>query len=139
MLFSLIVSWILLPNQKPDWIDSQVNSKVVIEVGDLFKKNTHIIVGTNDVFDTALGSVIKPTSVQGQFTKKFYNSNARRLDTEIANQIKSKGILGKIDGSKTEGKNTRLLENAKNTYFSAYCYMNNDLTSESNAIGCGTQ
>ena len=141
VLLSLVISYFVTkPKTSLERSISGNNSKIMIEAGDLLEKKTHIIVGTNDVFDTVLGDVIKPASVQGQFTQKFYNSDIARLDAEIIANIQSKGISGELDDSKTKGKNTRYpvgttiaLGNAKKVFFSAYSYMNNNLKCESNA------
>ena len=141
LLLSVITSYLITkPKNHLERKISGNNSKVVIEVGDLLGKSTHIIVGTNDVFDTALGDVIKPKSVQGQMTQKFYNSDVSKLDSEIEACLNSKGIIGDADSSKVNGKNIRYpvgttvsLGNSHKIFFSAYSYMNNNLKCESNA------
>ncbi len=136
----LISYFVTKPKTSLDRLISGNSSRVRIEVGDLLEKNTHIVVGTNDVFDTMLGDVIKPTSVQGKITQKFYNSDVSKLDSEISASINNKGLTGKSDNSKTIGKKIRYpvgttipLGNVRKIFFSAYSYMNSNLKCESNA------
>ncbi len=58
---------------------------IEIVIGDLFdfSKRAHLVIGTNDVFDTELGDIIKPTSVQGQFLTQVYNGDNARLSSEV--------------------------------------------------------
>ncbi len=140
IVLSLIIScYLTKPKKRLERSISGNNSKVIIEVGDLFKKETHIIVGTNDVFDTEFGEQIKPESVQGQFTLKFYNGEISKLNEEIDSRIRSKEVSGEVDKSKTKGKNIRypigttisLGNAARRVYFSAYARMDSNLVCES--------
>lgn len=62
---------------------SSPNSVIEIKVGDLFDEPKHLVIGVNDVFDTALGEILKPSSIQGQFLTKVYHGDQQRLDTDI--------------------------------------------------------
>ena len=54
---------------------SSPNSVVEIKLGDLFDESGHLVIGANHVFDTELGEVIKPSSVQGQFLTRIYGDD----------------------------------------------------------------
>ena len=62
---------------------SSPDSVVEIKIGDLFDEPGHLVIGANDVFDTELGEVIKPSSVQGQFLTRIYGNDRTKLDTDI--------------------------------------------------------
>ena len=49
---------------------------IEIKIGDIFEESSHIVIGTNDTFDTELGEVIKPSSVQGQLLTKDKGLNS---------------------------------------------------------------
>jgi len=115
-------------------------SEINISVGDIFEAQSHIAIGTNDVFDTSLGNVIKPSSVQGQLTSKNYQSDSSRLDEEINKAIASKSINGILDKTKTEGKNIRYpigttlsLGNSRKIYLCAYAQMGSNIKCNSSA------
>ena len=59
---------------------------VGVRVGDILKMDGSIVVSTNTTFETD-GGVISPDSLQGQFTKKYYDK-AEHLDLEIERQLK---------------------------------------------------
>ena len=136
--FSLIVSYIysiynLAYSQKLKSLDSTVR----LIIGDIFDQNDgHIVIGTNDVFDTELGEVIKPTSIQGQFLTKKYSGDVRKLDKDIIDALQLENINPiETDTSKTIGKNTRYpigscvpLGNVTNRHFMiVYTVMGSDL------------
>lgn len=56
---------------------------IAIEIGDIFDTLDAIVIGTNCTFDTELtDELISSASIQGQFTKRYYNS-PRDLDADI--------------------------------------------------------
>ena len=56
---------------------------IVIKIGDLFDVGGALVIGSNTTFDTELSvDLISERSVQGQFTRKFYDSSAH-LDADI--------------------------------------------------------
>jgi hypothetical protein len=61
---------------------SSPDTEIEIKVGDLFHENGHLVIGSNDVFDTEPGEIIRDSSVQGQFLKQFYKGNLRQFDAE---------------------------------------------------------
>lgn len=141
VFISLVSSYFLSRGKKKlEKSISGSGGKISVYIGDLLKQDTHIIIGTNDVFDTELGNIIKPKSVQGQFAQRKYNSDTSRLNDEIISAITKKGITGLVDDDKSEGKivrypvgTTLTLGNAHKYYLCAYSYMNNNLKCESNS------
>ncbi|BAZ19023.1 hypothetical protein NIES4071_109080 (plasmid) [Calothrix sp. NIES-4071] len=120
---------------------SSPDSAIEIKVGDIFDEKGHIVIGVNDVFDTELGEIIKPSSVQGQFLARVYESNFAQLDAEIEAALQPLNQLRREEQNKTRGKNWRypigttitLGTHDKRYFLTAYGYMNNDLTVESNS------
>lgn len=114
---------------------SSPDSMIEIKIGNLFDEPGHLIIGTNDVFDTDLGEVIKPSSVQGQFLTRLYQGDHRRLDAEIDLALEPLKAQKKREASKRKGKiwrypigTTLVLGLPDRRYFlNAYGYMGNDL------------
>ncbi|MCL2182126.1 MAG: DUF6430 domain-containing protein [Chitinispirillia bacterium] len=81
LLIAIIYKWPKLTFEcKLDNRDTSIE----IVIGDLFKQNGSLIIGTNTTFDTHLSqNLISEKSIQGQFTKKFYYGNEIQLDKEI--------------------------------------------------------
>jgi hypothetical protein len=120
---------------------SSPDSVVEIKIGDLFNEPGHLVIGTNDVFDTELGDLIKPTSIQGQFLARMYNNDRAKLDTEIETALEELPHSGVSDPHKKIGKNRRYpigttitLGPLKSRYFmTAYGYMSSDIKCNSDA------
>ena len=116
-----------------------IDSEVCLIIGDLFKQDRgHLVIGTNDVFDTKLGNIIKPNSVQGQFLRKVYQNNRDKLDNDIKSGLPS-SIKPIKDKLKNTGKNKRypmgtcsVFGNVERRYFFlAYSIIGNDLKCKS--------
>jgi len=140
-VFSLITAIVRnFPRRAISCTLSAPNSTVEIKIGNLFKETTHLVIGTNDVFDTKLREIIKRSAVQGQFLEHKYNHDIARLDAEIEAALRDKGVKGKRDNNKKQGKSWRYpigttitLGSPENCYFwTAYGYMGNDLKVQSN-------
>jgi Domain of unknown function (DUF6430) len=120
---------------------SSPDSVVEIKIGDLFDEPGHLVIGANDVFDTELGEVIKPSSVQGQFLKRVYGGDLARLDVDIEAALENYKDRRIQEPNKKRGKNWRypigttiVLGSLEKRYFwTAYGYMSNDLRVQSNA------
>lgn len=120
---------------------SSPDSSIEIKVGDLFDEPAHLVIGTNDVFDTELGDVIKPRSIQGQFLTRIYNSDRARLDADIETALDSLKHERKQEPNKIRGKRWRYpigttiaLGSLNTRYFlTAYGHMGNDLKCTSDA------
>jgi len=120
---------------------SSPDSVVEIKIGDLFDEPGHLVIGANDVFDTELGEVIKPSSVQGQFLTRVYGNDHSRLDADINTALQGYKAQRIQESNKKKGKTWRypigttlaLGSPDKRYFWSAYGYMGNDLRIQSNA------
>jgi hypothetical protein len=120
---------------------SSPDSDIEIKIGDLFAQPGHLVIGFNDIFDTELGEIIKPSSVQGQFLQRIYGSDRAKLDVDIENALQKYINIRVQENNKSLGKNWRYpigttisLGSPEKRYFlTAYGYMKNDMTIESNA------
>lgn len=142
-VFSLIMALVRnFPRRAISCTLSAPNSTIEIKIGNLFEEKTHLVIGTNDVFDTKLREIIKPSAVQGQFLehKNQYKYDLARLDAEIEAALRDKGVKGKRDNQKKQGKSWRYpigttitLGSPENCYFwTVYGQMGNDLKVQSN-------
>ncbi|MFJ8047321.1 macro domain-containing protein [Streptomyces luteogriseus] len=116
--------------------------EVTIKVGDLFEQPGHLVVGSNDVFDTDTEDdlLIVHRSVQGQFLHRLYASETTRLDGDIDTALAGVPPVRVEDrAAKRAGKLARyplgtvaVLGSPQQRYFlSAYGTMRNDLTVDS--------
>ncbi len=81
--------------------------QIEIRIGDMFSLPGAFIIPTNTTFDTLVSpDIISERSVQGQFTKQFYDSIAH-LDADIAAKFTNDAYTGEQDPAKTFGKKTR--------------------------------
>lgn len=120
---------------------SSPDSAIEIKIGDIFDEDAHLVIGFNDIFDTELGEIIKPSSVQGQFLTRIYGSNLTRLDSELETALQPYSHLQIEESNKVKGKTWRypigttitLGSHDKRYFLIAYGYMNNDLTVHSNS------
>jgi hypothetical protein len=85
-----------------------LGTKIELKVGDLLKeKKSTIVIPVNDVFDTNLGQIISPDSVQGQFTNKYYLGDIPNLDSDIQVACRDSEKYAIYDEDKKYGKNKR--------------------------------
>ncbi|WP_369688377.1 macro domain-containing protein [Actinomadura macra] len=120
-----------------------MNVKIAILVGDLFEQPTHLVVGFTDTFDTDMSDhiVISPSSVQGQFQKRYYFQRTAQLDADICRELRGSNFENReTTDSKPRGKLERypigtvvtLGDTAKRFFCLAYGRMSNILVVESN-------
>ncbi|NJL20009.1 MAG: hypothetical protein HC895_02985 [Leptolyngbyaceae cyanobacterium SM1_3_5] len=142
VLISLLVAIALsLPQLSMARSLSAADCTIAIKVGDLFDEPGHLVIGANDVFDTELGEVIKPSSVQGQLLTRLYHGDRQRLDQEIEMALEPLKAEKKREPNKRKGKawrypigTTLALGTPDRRYFlNAYGYMTNDLRVKSTA------
>ena len=120
---------------------SSPDTAIEIRVGDLFAEPGHIVVGTNDCFDTELGDVISQKSVQGQFLQQRYRSDVGQLDRDIEAALAEYADRRTEDTEKHRGKRWRypigtviaLGAGSCRCFLPAYTRMGNDLVCQSNA------
>ena len=61
---------------------------IEIRIADAFEVKGDLVVPTNTTFDTDLdGRIPKAHSIQGEFTRQYYNSDVRTLDFHINNEL----------------------------------------------------
>lgn len=144
VFFSLLIAVVLnLPKTCISRSLSSPDATVALTVGNLFDEPGHLVIGANDVFDTELGDVIKPTSVQGQFLTRMYQGDQKRLDREIETALEHIKTDKTWEENKLKGKvwryplgTTVVLEGGERRYFlNAYGYMGNDLRVKATADG----
>jgi hypothetical protein len=112
------------------------DTTITIRVSDLLQQQGNIVIGVTDVFDTELGDVIAPSSVQGQFQTKVFPERAL-LDHAIDEALQ--GASSRFDEHKPKGKKDRypigtvaVVEARGNRYFLvAYTRMRNDMRVDS--------
>jgi hypothetical protein len=80
------------------------DTAISVRLGNVFDQTGNIIVGVTDVFDTEVGNVIAPASVQGQFQLRYF-PNQHELDRLIDQSLAAKSF--EIDQEKETGKNKR--------------------------------
>jgi hypothetical protein len=130
-----------LPRRSFSHALSSPDSVIEIKIGDLFDESEHLVIGANDVFDTELGEVIRPSSVQGQFLTRIYNNDQARLDAEIEAALAPLHQQRTHAPAKIKGKTWRypvgtalVLGAGDRRYFlSAYGFMGDDLRVKSTA------
>jgi hypothetical protein len=107
---------------------SAPKTKISILKGNILEEKAHLVIGTNDTFDTETPNIISQSSLQGQVLQRFYGGDVKNLDAELAKDLASKSITGTII---KEGKQHRYGIGAISTvkqagrliFFSAYCEM----------------
>ena len=66
--------------------------RVEITIGDIFEEKGVLIVGTNSTFDTRMDDgTISPTSIQGQYTTRYFAAGVRDLDRQLEALSANKG------------------------------------------------
>lgn len=82
-----------------------INRDVIIEIciSDIFKQNGSFIIGSNTTFDTDTSRIISPKSIQGQFTKIYYDKTVH-LDNDISDELKDEKYELLKDGRKGKVK-----------------------------------
>ncbi|MEU6534390.1 macro domain-containing protein [Streptomyces sp. NPDC047000] len=116
--------------------------RVTIAVGDLFAQPGHLVIGSNDVFDTDCQDdlLIVHGSVQGQFLHRVYEGETARLDDDLGAALAgTPPVRVEERAAKRAGKLARyppgtvaVLGSPERRYFlSAYGTMGNDLTVDS--------
>lgn len=84
----LIAAATLAPTVRVNSRLKQRDLTISIELGDLFDGSDLLVVGTNRTFDTEIrDELISPRSIQGQFTRRYYNS-VQHLDAELDAQLR---------------------------------------------------
>jgi len=106
LLASLLLA--LLFSRRPNSVSRKLSASdtaITNKIGDLFAQEGVIVIGVSDTFDTMLGDVISPKSVQGQFQSRFF-PDPKRLDNSIKRELE-KIAVSERDTDKKIGKQNR--------------------------------
>ena len=122
-IISLITTLIFFrPNKNISITLPESDTKINIKVSNILEQEGSIIIGTNDTFDTELGDIIHPNSLQGQLLSVIYRSNQTALDNNLNTSLEN--ISSELDSSKEFGKLYRYpigtiacIEKNNNRYF----------------------
>lgn len=128
----LIMSW-----PRPITQDySSPRTRISIVEGDILSQPTHIVIGTNDTFDTETPVIIDGKSLQGQALRRLYGDDRVELDRQLDAALLGKAIVGTVNKlGKTSrygiGAIATLIHSPRLIFFLAYCEMdaNNNASS----------
>jgi len=81
------------------------STRIAISISDILEQKGSIVIGTSDTFDTELGEIISPNSLQGQFLTRVYQSDRETLDRDISDALEN--VEATSDQTKTYGKTDR--------------------------------
>jgi hypothetical protein len=130
---SAVVPVVTLVMQRPlISISQQLTGRDVqieIRIGDLLAMPGDLIITTNTTYDTD-PAFISETSVQGQFTKRFYGANIQHLNLDIVNALA--GVNCETLNGNRKGKSNRypigtvakVSQNQRTFYLLASVHMN---------------
>ncbi|MYN37997.1 hypothetical protein GTP55_01290 [Duganella sp. FT109W] len=100
LVFGLKLSW-----PRPISQDySAPKTKITIVEGNMLAETTHLVIGTNDTFDTETPNIIAQSSLQGQALQVLFGGDLRELDAQLTNALTGKPTVGTIAKA---GKQTR--------------------------------
>lgn len=71
-------------------------TKISIVKGDMLAETTHLVIGTNDTFDTEPPNIIAQNSLQGQTLQRLYGGDLKELDADLAKALAGKPTVGTI-------------------------------------------
>ena len=132
LLVGLVWSW-----PRPIAQDYSVpNTKITIVKGDILDETKHIVIGTNDTFDTETPVIISQDSLQGQALHRLYGGDLKELDAHLANALGNKPTVEIINKSGKQlkygvGTIATVKQSARLIFFLAYCEMDRHNTARS--------
>lgn len=111
-------------------------TKISIVKGDMLAETTHLVIGTNDTFDTETPNIISKESLQGQVLQVLYGGDLKELDAQLAAALAAKPTVGSIAkaGKQTQygvGTIATVKHAARLIFFLAYCEMDAHNTAHS--------
>jgi len=115
---------------------SAPNIKITIVKGNILAEKTHLVIGTNDTFDTETPNIISNNSLQGQVLQVLYNGDLRELDSQLAASLENKLAIGSITKAGKQAKYgvgsiATVKHAARLIFFLAYCEMDSHNTAHS--------
>lgn len=125
VLIGIIKSW-------PTPITQDYNSpktRISIVKGDILTESGHIVIGTNDTFDTETPHIIDVASLQGQALRRLYGDDRHELDRQLDAALVGKTIIATINKAGKQSKYgvgavATLTHLPRKVFFLAYCEMN---------------
>jgi Domain of unknown function (DUF6430) len=69
-------------------------TKITIARGNIFEEKGHLVIGTNDTFDTETPVIIAKTSLQGQALDTLFGGDLKELDAQLGAALSSKQAIG---------------------------------------------
>lgn len=103
-------------------------TKISIVRGDLLTETSHLVIGTNDTFDTETPVIISPQSLQGQALQRLFGGDLKEFDAQLAVALAGKPTIGTIvkDGKQIQygvGTIATIKHAARLVFCLAYCEM----------------
>ena len=71
-------------------------TKITIVKGNIFDEQGHLVIGTNDTFDTETPVIIAKKSLQGQALDTLYGGDLKEFDKQLAVELSNKQMIGTI-------------------------------------------
>ncbi|MDZ4178943.1 MAG: DUF6430 domain-containing protein [Coriobacteriia bacterium] len=102
LVVTMAVFW---PRRRVSVVLGGSHTRVSVVVSDILKATGSIVVGSNDAFDTELGEVVRPESLQGQVLVGAFNGDQAALDVAI--EVSLRDVPGHVDAAKSFGKGLR--------------------------------
>lgn len=71
-------------------------TRITIVKGNIFDEKMHLVIGTNDTFDTETPNIISQNSLQGQALQVLYGGDLKDLDLQLSNALVGRQPIGTI-------------------------------------------
>jgi hypothetical protein len=115
---------------------SAPKTKISIVKGNMLAEASHLVIGTNDTFDTETPNIISNESLQGQVLRTLYAGDLNELDAKLVAALADKPTIGTISKA---GKQSRygvgtiatVKHGPRLIFFLAYCEMDAHNTAHS--------
>lgn len=103
-------------------------TRITIVPGDLLKEDGHLVIGTNDTFDTETPNIIATSSLQGQALQVLYGGDLKELDRHLDDALVNTPCVGTLNkpGKHVQygvGTIATLKHAHRLIFFLAYCEM----------------
>jgi hypothetical protein len=107
---------------------SAPKTKISIVKGNLLAETSHLVIGTNDTFDTETPIIISNGSLQGQALQTLYGGDLKELDVQLAAALTGKLTIGAISKTGKQiqygvGTIATVKHASRLIFFLAYCEM----------------
>lgn len=132
LIASIIIGFVsAIPKKSVNFNLINTNTKVIIELGDLFKSEGHRVIPVNEYFDSLIGKPVSPKSVHGIFIEKTLGGYNQILDDAVNNQLAGKeiDIVNRPQGKKNKypiGTTITLKHNESIYFLFSLCNSDND-------------